>query len=57
MRYLLDSQRLYAAAFAPNELSQPAQTALSDPRNDCFVSPVSLYELELKKGARQTRLS
>ena len=50
MRYLLDSQCLYAAAFAPSELSPAAAAALSDPASECFVSPVSLYELELKKA-------
>lgn len=50
MRYLLDSQCLYAAAFASHTLSSAVSSALGDPQSECFVSPISVYELELKKA-------
>lgn len=50
MRYLLDSQCLYAAAFAENALPPTARGVLGDSSAECFVSPISVYELELKKA-------
>lgn len=50
MRYLLDSQCLYAAAFAERTLPPKARSVLGDTGAECFVSPISVYELELKKA-------
>ena len=54
MRLLLDSHILYWALTKPDKLTSEEQLALSNPENEVYVSPVSLWELTIK--ARKGKL-
>jgi PIN domain nuclease of toxin-antitoxin system len=50
MRFLLDTHVLLWALAAPEELGPVAQDLLTDPENEVFVSPVSIWEIEIKRA-------
>ena len=55
MRLLLDSHVAFWWALSPEKLSTKAHTEISKPKNDVFISVVSVWELGLKvsKGKLQ----
>ena len=57
MRLLLDSHILYWALTNPTKLTPNEQLALSNPENDVFVSPASLWELHIKAKKGKLELS
>lgn len=50
MKLLLDTQLLLWAAGAPQRLSGQARPLLEDPANELLFSPVSLWEIAIKRG-------
>ena len=56
MRLLLDSHILYWALTNPKKLTPNEQLALSNPENDVFVSPASLWELHIKADKGKLKL-
>ena len=50
MRHLLDTQVLIWALNRPEALSAAARRILEDSGNECFYSPVSLWEISIKYG-------
>jgi PIN domain nuclease of toxin-antitoxin system len=52
---LLDSNALLRALFEPDRLSKAAAKAIDDPLMLVFVSAVSPYELEWKRGKGQLK--
>lgn len=50
MKLLLDSHALIWALFAAPQLSEGARAALENQGNTVLVSPVSVYELEVKRA-------
>lgn len=51
MRYLLDTHTLAWAVGDPTLLSETAKRSLRDPKNELFVSPVSIWEMSIKHYA------
>jgi PIN domain nuclease of toxin-antitoxin system len=49
MRLLLDSHVLIWAAFDVRNLSETSRNAISNSKNEKLVSPISVFELELKR--------
>ena len=49
-RYLLDTHTFLYCLFDLDKLSSGCKTAITDPRNDIFVSSVSLWEISIKKS-------
>ena len=56
MRLLLDSHILYWALTNPKKLTLNEQLVLSNPENDVFVSPASLWELHIKAAKGKLKL-
>jgi len=54
MKLLLDTQLLLWAAGAPERLSEQARALLEDPANELLFSPVSLWEIAIKRGLGRT---
>lgn len=52
MKYLLDTHIALWALISPLRLSAATRSLLSAPSNDCFFSPVSLWEVVIKRGPR-----
>ena len=50
MRLLLDTHVLLWSLTEPQKLSALARRALEDPRNEVFVSPVSVWEIAIKRA-------
>lgn len=50
MKLLLDTHVLLWAAGQPEKLKPTAQAMLLDPANDLFFSPVSLWEIAIKRA-------
>lgn len=50
MKLLLDTQLLLWAAATPQRLSEQARPLLEDPGNELLFSPVSLWEIAIKRG-------
>lgn len=50
MKLLLDTQLLLWAAGTPQRLSGQARPLLEDPANELLFSPVSLWEIAIKRG-------
>lgn len=50
MRLLLDSHALLWALFEPRRISTAVAAILDDESAQVFVSPISVFELELKKA-------
>jgi PIN domain nuclease of toxin-antitoxin system len=50
MKLLLDTQLLLWAAGTPQRLSPQARPLLEDPANELLFSPVSLWEIAIKRG-------
>lgn len=50
MKLLIDTQLLLWAAGAPQRLSGQARPLLEDPSNELLFSPVSLWEIAIKRG-------
>ena len=50
MKLLLDTQLLLWAAGTPERLSGQARPLLEDPANELLFSPVSLWEIAIKRG-------
>jgi PIN domain nuclease of toxin-antitoxin system len=48
MSYLLDSHAFIWTLSAPEKISARARNILEDPRNEVFVSSVSLWEIAIK---------
>lgn len=49
-RYLLDTHTFLYCLFDLDRLSSRCKVAITDPRNDIFVSSVSLWEISIKKS-------
>ena len=49
-RFLLDTHALLWTLTEPRKLSTLARTALEDAQNDVFVSPVSVWEIAVKRA-------
>lgn len=56
MRLLIDTHILYWALKSPERLSEDARAALENINNDVFVSPASLWELQIKAGQNKLQL-
>ena len=54
MKLLLDTQLLLWAAGTPERLSGQARPLLEDPANELLFSPVSLWEIAIKRGLGRT---
>lgn len=54
MKLLLDTQLLLWAAGTPQRLSRQARPLLEDPANELLFSPVSLWEIAIKRGLGRT---
>ncbi len=54
MKLLLDTQLLLWAAGTPQRLSGQARPLLEDPANELLFSPVSLWEIAIKRGLGRT---
>jgi PIN domain nuclease of toxin-antitoxin system len=54
MKLLLDTQLLLWAAAMPQRLSEQARQLLEDPANELLFSPVSLWEIAIKRGLGRT---
>ena len=50
MRLLLDTHILIWACATPERLSDAAREALTEPRNDAFVSAASAWEIAIKRA-------
>ncbi len=57
MRLLLDTHTLLWWLANDPRLSAPARTAIANPRNDCFVSLASCWELAIKSSLGKIRLA
>jgi PIN domain nuclease of toxin-antitoxin system len=57
MRLLLDTHCLLWARAAPSRLSKGARAAVLDPRNELFVSAVSVWEIVIKHALGRLNLS
>ena len=53
MRFLLDTHLILWAASSPQRLSSTARTILYDPESDLLFSPVSLWEVAIKRNLRR----
>lgn len=51
MRFLLDTHALLWALAEPERLGPTARELLIDPENAVLVSPVSIWEIEIKRNA------
>ena len=49
-RLLLDTHALLWALDDDDELGEPARSAIVDPRNDVFVSAISMWEISIKRS-------
>lgn len=50
MRLLLDTHVLIWAASDPDRLAPAARQAILAPRNDLYVSPISIWEISIKQS-------
>lgn len=57
MRLLLDTHTLLWWLANDPKLSAPARAAIANPRNDCFVSLASCWELAIKASLGRIRLA
>lgn len=57
MRLLLDTHSFLWFVTSDPKLSAPAQTLISDPRNEVFVSPASYWEIAIKVSLNKYPLS
>ena len=55
MRLLLDTHAVLWALTEPEELSEPARSAIEDARNEVFVSVVSAWEIAIKRAHGKLR--
>ncbi len=51
MKFLLDTHALLWALADPERLGPIARDLLTDPEHEVFVSPVSIWEIEIKRSA------
>lgn len=56
MKYLLDTCTFLWIADASDELSKRARDVFLDPRNERYLSVVSVWEIALKHAAKKLRL-
>ncbi len=54
-RFLLDTHALLWTLTEPRKLSKRARAALEDAQNDVFVSPVSVWEIAVKRALGKLR--
>ena len=54
-RFLLDTHALLWTLTEPRKLSKRARAALEDAQNDVFVSPVSAWEIAIKRALGKLR--
>ena len=54
-RFLLDTHALLWTLTEPLKLSKHARAALEDAQNDVFVSPVSVWEIAIKRALGKLR--
>ena len=54
-RFLLDTHALLWTLTEPRKLSKHARAALEDAQNDVFVSPVSVWEIAVKRALGKLR--
>ncbi len=57
MKLLLDTHAFLWFFDNPDKLSTPVRTALADPANACFLSVVSVWEIQIKTGLGKLSLS
>ena len=55
MRLLLDTHALLWTLTEPRQLRKHARAALEDAQNDVFVSPVSVWEIAVKRALGKLR--
>lgn len=57
MKLLLDTHVLLWGALRKKRLGPLATAAIEDPANDAFVSVVSVWEIEIKRGKGKLRIA
>lgn len=50
MKWLLDTHTFLWWLSSPNQLTQPAATAIADPANEVQVSVITLWEIAIKRA-------